>query len=148
MTRKQRRLTMIFAAMAVLGSASGLALYALRGNIELFLTPSELAKDHVEPGTRLRIGGLVEKGSLKREAGNRISFAVTDNIRDVKVTYVGLLPDLFREGQGIIAEGVLKSQDVFVADQVLAKHDERYVPKSVEEDLKKQGLWRDQAALN
>lgn len=148
MTRKQRRLTMIFAAMAVLGSASGLALFALRGNIELFLTPSELAKDHVLPGTHLRIGGLVEKGSVKREPGNRISFAVTDNKSDVKITFVGLLPDLFREGQGIIADGVLKTPDVFVADQVLAKHDERYVPKNVEEDLKKQGLWRDQAAMN
>ncbi len=148
MTRKQRRLTMIFAAMAVLGSASGIALYALRGNIELFLTPSEIAKDHVMPGTRLRIGGLVEKGSLIRDPGNKIVFAVTDNKSAVKVTYVGLLPDLFREGQGIIAEGVLKTPDLFVADQVLAKHDERYVPKNVEEDLKKKGLWRNQAAMN
>ena len=148
MTRKQRRLTMIFAAMAVLGSASGIALYALRGNIELFLTPSEIAKDHVMPGTRMRIGGLVEKGSLIRDPGNKVVFAVTDTKSTVKVTYVGLLPDLFREGQGIIAEGVLKTPNLFVADQVLAKHDERYVPKNVEEDLKKQGLWRDQAAMN
>ncbi|MBV1705840.1 MAG: cytochrome c maturation protein CcmE [Hyphomicrobiales bacterium] len=147
MTRKQRRLTMIFAAMAVLGSASGIALYALRGNIELFLTPSEIARDHIMPGTRLRIGGLVEKGSLVRDPGNKIAFAVTDNKAAVHVTYVGLLPDLFREGQGIIAEGVLRTPDQFVADQVLAKHDERYVPKNVEEDLKKKGLWRDQAAM-
>ncbi|MBV1702662.1 MAG: cytochrome c maturation protein CcmE [Hyphomicrobiales bacterium] len=141
-SRKRRRLTIIAVALVIFGGAIGLILYSIRNNIELFLTPTEVTQRHPLPGARLRIGGLVESGSVVRASGNNNSFSVTDNSHDVKVMFVGLLPDLFREGQGIIAEGAMNAQGVFVADQVLAKHDEKYMPPSVVADLKKQGLWQ------
>ena len=143
MTRKKKRLTMIGLALAVFGGAVGMSLYALRDTIVFFYGPSEYAAKAPPTGTRLRIGGLVEAGSFKREGGGRVVFAVTDTRHDVRVTYVGLLPDLFREGQGAVVEGTVEPGGVFKADSVLAKHDERYMPKEVADSLKKQGVWRD-----
>jgi cytochrome c-type biogenesis protein CcmE len=142
-TRKRRRLTLIGAALAVVGLAVGLFLYALRGNIVFFNSPSELAQKSLEPGARLRIGGLVKPGSLVKSEGEMASFVITDNAHDVAVTYQGPLPDLFREGQGVVAEGVLEGPDKFRADFVLAKHDERYMPREVVDALKKQGRWQE-----
>lgn len=145
MTRKQRRLGMIGAALSVVALAVGISLYALRDTIVFFYGPTEYAQKNPAPGTRLRIGGLVETGSFKREAGQTVVFAVTDTKHDVKVTYTGLLPDLFREGQGAVVEGTVGANGALVADSVLAKHDERYMPKEVADALKKQGVWKEGA---
>ena len=142
MTRKGRRLAFIGTIGGVLGLAAGLVLYALRDSIVFFYGPTEMAGKAPAPGTRLRLGGLVEQGSLSRLGGSKVSFAVTDLKSDVKVTYTGLLPDLFREGQGVVAEGVVEGPGLFRADTVLAKHDETYMPKDVAEKLKAQGVWR------
>ncbi len=141
MTRRGRRLVMIGAALVVLGVAAALALSALRESIVFFVTPSELAAKPVEPGKRLRIGGLVKEGSLQRE-GLQARFVVTDGAKDLEVRYRGVLPDLFREKQGVVAEGALDPAGFFRADIVLAKHDETYMPKEVSDALKKQGVWR------
>lgn len=142
MTRRGRRLVMIGTALAVLGVAAALALSALRESIVFFVTPSELAAKPVEPGKRLRIGGLVKEGSLQRE-GLEARFVVTDGAKDLAVVYRGVLPDLFREKQGVVAEGALDPAGFFRADIVLAKHDETYMPREVSDALKKQGLWRE-----
>lgn len=143
MTRKKRRLALISAALAVLGLALGLILLALRDNIVFFYGPSELAQKAPHEGQRLRIGGLVKQGSLVREGGNTVRFAVTDTKQEVEVTYSGSLPDLFREGQGVVAEGTLGRDKIFHADSILAKHDERYMPREVADALKKQGVWHE-----
>ncbi|BBE72033.1 cytochrome c-type biogenesis protein CcmE [Pleomorphomonas sp. SM30] len=146
MTRKQRRLVLIAVAGSVLAVAVGLTLYGLSGQIALFKTPTEIAEGTVEPGRRLRIGGLVKEGSVvKANGGATVSFAVTDTVNDVAVTYTGLLPDLFREGQGVVAEGALGPDGRFAADTVLAKHDENYMPKEVVDSLKAQGVWQEGA---
>ncbi len=144
MTRKQRRLTMIAAALTVLGIALGLVLVAMRDNIVFFYSPAEIAQKNVQPGTRLRLGGLVKEGSVQRGADRMISFVVSDGNGEVRVRYTGLLPDLFREGQGIVAEGVLEDVKNFRADSVLAKHDETYMPREVADALKKQGHWQNE----
>ncbi|MFO1102710.1 MAG: cytochrome c maturation protein CcmE [Methylocystis sp.] len=141
MTRKGKRLTLIAGAMAVLGLAAGLMLFALRDNIVFFYTPSELAKKQVAAGARLRIGGLVKEGSVVKN-GQDVNFTITDKTSDLAVSYTGLLPDLFREGQGVVADGVLQQGGGFRADSVLAKHDERYMPRDVADALKKQGVWQ------
>jgi cytochrome c-type biogenesis protein CcmE len=142
MTRKQRRLTFIAAALAALGCALGLVLFAMRDNIVFFYSPTELAAKPVAPGTRVRIGGLVKEGTVVRSAGRQISFEVTDRgTKDIAVTYDGILPDLFREGQGVVAEGAIDAKGVVKADNVLAKHDERYMPREVADALKKQGVF-------
>ena len=107
-----------------------------------FYTPSEVAEKHLETGQRFRLGGLVEDGSVKRGEGTTVSFVVTDKRSTLPVTFTGVLPDLFREGQGVVAEGVLNSDGVFRADSVLAKHDENYMPPEVAKKLKDQGVWR------
>ena len=146
MTRKAKRLTLIFGALAALGLAAGLVLFVLRQNIEFFSTPTRLAEQLAEkklaPGARLRIGGLVKQGSVIKGANHEVSFVVTDNAKDLAVSYGGALPDLFREGQGVVADGVLVADGKFRADRVLAKHDERYMPREVAEALKKQGVWQ------
>jgi cytochrome c-type biogenesis protein CcmE len=142
-TRKKRRLLLISSAVAALGLAMGLVLFALRDNIVFFYGPSELAQKSPKAGQRLRIGGLVKQGSLVREGGQTIRFAVTDTKQELEVTYTGLLPDLFREGQGVVAEGAIGQDRLFHADTILAKHDERYMPKDVADALKKQGVWRE-----
>ncbi|MFM2443617.1 MAG: cytochrome c maturation protein CcmE [Pseudomonadota bacterium] len=144
MTRKGRRLTLIASALAVIGVAIGLALFAFRDGVVFFVTPSELAAKTAEmrPNARMRIGGLVQPGSVLKSDDRHVSFAITDNRTEVKVTYAGLLPDLFREGQGVVAEGQLVN-GVFRADSVLAKHDENYMPREVADSLKQQGVWND-----
>ncbi len=142
MTRKAKRLTLIFGALAVLGLAAGLIMFALRDNIVFFYTPTQLAEKHPGPGARLRIGGLVKQGSLVKGESRDVSFVITDNEKELATTYTGLLPDLFREGQGVVADGVLGSDGKFRADSVLAKHDERYMPRDIAEALKKQGVWQ------
>jgi cytochrome c-type biogenesis protein CcmE len=143
MTRKQRRLTIIGCSLGVLALAAGLVLNALRDSIVFFSTPSMVAEQHIVSGRRFRLGGLVQPGSLKRGDNLAVSFEVADTSAKLPVDYKGILPDLFREGQGVVAEGALDSSGVFKADTVLAKHDETYMPKEVADALKKQGHWKD-----
>jgi cytochrome c-type biogenesis protein CcmE len=145
MTRKGRRLTLIASMLAVLGVAAGLVLFAMRDSIVFFYGPSELAEKTLSPGTRLRIGGLVKDGSVVKGDNKSMSFVITDSKKEVRVAYVGQVPDLFREGQGVVAEGVLVGPGQFRADSVLAKHDEKYMPREVADALKKQGVWNDGA---
>ncbi|EJW10176.1 Cytochrome c-type biogenesis protein CcmE, heme chaperone [Rhodovulum sp. PH10] len=142
MTRKQRRFTLIAGGVAVLAVAVGLILHALDDNIAFFTSPTELSEKPVGPGTRLRIGGLVQPGSVVRPTKLDVRFEVTDGNKAVPVTYTGILPDLFREGQGVVAEGMMEPGGVFKADTVLAKHDEKYMPREVADALKKQGHWQ------
>ncbi|MDJ1159046.1 cytochrome c maturation protein CcmE [Chelatococcus sp. SYSU_G07232] len=142
MTRKQRRLTLIGAALSVIALALGLVLFAMRDTIVFFHGPTDIAEKGVRPGTRFRLGGLVKEGSVVRGEGQSVRFEVTDTNRSVLVRYTGLLPDLFREGQGVVAEGVLEPSGDFRADSVLAKHDETYMPREVADTLKKQGVWQ------
>src|ERR1700704_2499649 len=143
MTRKQRRLTMIGGSLAVLGVAAALMLNGMRDSIVFFSTPAMVAEKHIPAGRRFRLGGLVQPGSLVRGDNLAVSFEVADGSARLPVSYKGILPDLFREGQGVIAEGTLDPAGVFKADSVLAKHDERYMPKEVADALKKQGHWKD-----
>ncbi|MGH6665308.1 MAG: cytochrome c maturation protein CcmE [Pseudolabrys sp.] len=144
MTRKQRRLIMIGASLGVLAIAAALVLSALSSSIVFFNSPTDVAEKHIAPGTRIRIGGLVKEGSVKRGDNLRIRFEVTDGKSDIAVRYQGIVPDLFREGQGVVAEGKLEPGGL-VADTVLAKHDERYMPKEVVDALKKSGRWQEGA---
>ena len=141
MTRKQRRLTIIGCSLGVLALAAALVLNALRDSIVFFSTPSMVAEQHIAAGRRFRLGGLVQPGSLKRGDNLAVTFEVADTNAKLPVAYKGILPDLFREGQGIVAEGALDSSGVFKADTVLAKHDETYMPKEVADALKKSGHW-------
>jgi cytochrome c-type biogenesis protein CcmE len=139
--RKKNRIIIIAAAGAVLAGAAGLSLYALNDQIVFFKSPSDIAAEGLAPGTRVRIGGLVKEGSWV-QTGTSHSFAVTDTAQDLVVAYTGILPDLFREGQGVVLDGALNPQGQFVADTVLAKHDENYMPAEVAEALKAQGHWQ------
>ncbi|MER8391439.1 cytochrome c maturation protein CcmE [Mesorhizobium sp. M1340] len=143
MTRKQKRLSVIVAGLAFLGVATGLTFYALGQKASYFYMPADLATASLQPGQRIRLGGLVEKGTVERSQGATVAFSVTDNQKDVKVTYTGILPDLFREGQGVITEGSFGPDGIFVADSVLAKHDETYMPKEVADGLKAKGVWQE-----
>jgi cytochrome c-type biogenesis protein CcmE len=140
MTRRRRRLVLIGLALGVLGLAAALALSAMRDTIVFFHSPSEIAQKHVAPGTRIRVGGLVQSGSVARD-GLTARFAVTDGGAALPVVYTGVLPDLFREGQGVVAEGALEANGTFRADTVFARHDENYMPKEVADALKEQGMW-------
>jgi len=144
MIRKRRRLYAVIVGMVIVAAGIGLILYNLSEGMRLFIAPSELAKaPHDRP---FRLGGLVEAGSLEREAdGATVHFRITDKTTAVPVTYKGVLPDLFREGQGVVAEGRLGPDGGFVADEVLAKHDEKYMPREVVEALKKAGRWQEGA---
>ena len=143
MTRKQRRLTLIGGSLAVLGIAAALVLFALKDSIVFFNSPSDVVQKQIAPGTRIRVGGLVEPGSLKKGENLQISFKVTDGAHEVSVRYQGIVPDLFREGQGVVAEGRLEPGGLLAADTVLAKHDERYMPRDVVDALKKSGRWQE-----
>ncbi len=143
MTRKQRRLVLISGGMCVLAVAVALMLNAFRGSIVFFNSPSDVAEKHIAVGTRIRLGGLVKTGSLTRSDNLKVRFEVTDGSHDIAVAYQGVLPDLFREGQGVVAEGTLDGSGMFNADTILAKHDETYMPKEVAEALKKSGHWKD-----
>jgi cytochrome c-type biogenesis protein CcmE len=146
MTRKQRRLVLIGGGLSVLAIAVALMLNAFRDSIVFFNSPSDVAEKHVGPGTRIRLGGLVKSGSLVRSGDLRVRFEVTDGKSEIPVSYQGVLPDLFREGQGVVAEGTIDGAGVFAADTILAKHDETYMPKEVADALKKSGHWKDDYA--
>jgi cytochrome c-type biogenesis protein CcmE len=142
-TRKQKRLTVIGGALGFLGLATALVFYALGQKTSYFYMPADLQQATVAPGERIRLGGLVEKGTIIRGQGTEITFSVTDHEKSVKVAYTGILPDLFREEQGVITEGVFQPDGVFIADSVLAKHDETYMPKEVADSLKAKGVWQE-----
>jgi cytochrome c-type biogenesis protein CcmE len=148
MTRKQRRGVLIVTGVAILGVASLLVLFALRETIVFFHTPSEVIEKRIAAGQRFRLGGLVVQGSVKRGAGTEVGFAVTDMLQTIAVSYQGVLPDLFREGQGVVAEGRLDAAGRFVADTVLAKHDETYMPPEVAKALKDKGVWQGAGAMH
>jgi cytochrome c-type biogenesis protein CcmE len=140
-TRKQRRLYFVVLGLLAVGAAAALVLSALRQDIVFFFSPTEVVEAKVPTeGRRIRLGGLVEQGSVVKEGG-KVKFRVTDNVNTVPVVFGGLLPDLFREGQGVVTEGKLES-GVFQAAEVLAKHDENYMPKEVADSLKKEGHWQ------
>ena len=143
MTRRQRRISLIGLSLGVLALALGLVLSALRDSIVFFNSPTDVLQKHVAAGTRIRLGGLVSPGTLVRSDNMQVRFQVTDGNHAVTVAYQGLLPDLFREGQGVVTEGALDTAGIFRADSVLAKHDETYMPKEVADSLKKQGHWKD-----
>jgi cytochrome c-type biogenesis protein CcmE len=143
MTRKRRRLIAVLAGLVMLGGATALVLAAFNDNLVFFYSPSDLAQKAVGPERRIRIGGLVEDQSLVREDSRRVAFRVTDGKTELKVVYDGLLPDLFKEGQGVVAEGKLRGDGVFVASSVLAKHDEKYMPPEVADALKRSGHWQE-----
>lgn len=142
MTRRQTRMAVIGGGLGLLGLATGLMLFALSDTIVFFYTPADLAEKQVAAGQRIRLGGLVAKGSVLRGTGTKVEFAVTDTIKTVKVSYEGVLPDLFREEQGVVAEGRLDASGTFIADSVLAKHDETYMPPEVMKSLKEKGVWK------
>ena len=142
MTRKQRRLSLIGVAGAVLALALGLVLYAMNDAIVFFHAPGDVQAKAVPPGTRFRLGGLVKHGSVQRGENQVVSFEVMDATGSIPVQYRGVLPDLFREGQGVVTEGVLEPSGLFRADTVLAKHDETYMPREVADALKRQGHWQ------
>jgi len=143
MTRKQRRLVLIGSGMAVLAVAVALMLNALRDSIVFSNSPSDVVEKHVPAGTRIRLGGLVKNGSVVRSNNLSVRFEVTDGKNGILVNYQGVLPDLFREGQGVVAEGALDPGGTFKADSILAKHDETYMPKEVADALKRSGHWKD-----
>ena len=143
MTRKKRRAILIVAGLAMMGLASTLVLSALQTRVTFFMSPSDIAKNAMKPGTRFRLGGLVQNGSVHRQADAVAVFTVTDGAASLPVTYKGILPDLFREGQGVVAEGRIGSDGVFNADTVLAKHDEKYMPPEVVDALKRSGHWQE-----
>ncbi|TKT81244.1 cytochrome c maturation protein CcmE [Aquamicrobium sp. LC103] len=144
MTRKKKRLAVIGGGLAFLGLAAALTFYALGQRTSYFYMPGDLVAAELTPGQRIRLGGLVEKGTIERGQGTNVSFQVTDHENSVKVAYNGILPDLFREDQGVVTEGTFGTDGVFVADSVLAKHDENYMPREVADGLKAKGVWQEE----
>jgi cytochrome c-type biogenesis protein CcmE len=144
MTRKQRRMSFVLLGLATLGVAAALVLTALEDSIVFFYSPTDIAtKADLQKDRRLRLGGLVKQGSWKKETdGLTHGFLITDTQNEIRVAYKGVLPDLFREGQGVVMEGRLQSDGSFRADEVLAKHDENYMPKEVADSLKEAGMWK------
>ena len=147
MTRKQRRLILIGSSLGVLAFAVALILGSLRQSIVFFNSPTDIADNKAAPGKRVRLGGMVKTGSLERGDNLQIRFEVTDGNKDIPVRYVGIVPDLFREGQGVVAEGLLEQGNVLAADTVLAKHDERYMPREVVDALKQSGRWEETSGV-
>jgi cytochrome c-type biogenesis protein CcmE len=146
-TRKRRRLVAVALGLCLLGAATALVLAAFRENLVFFYSPTDIAAKSIAPGRRIRIGGLVEQGSVRRIAGGHgVDFRVTDGKTGIAVVFDGILPDLFREGQGVVAEGQLRTDGVFAASTVLAKHDEKYMPPEVADALKKAGRWQEGGA--
>ena len=145
MTRKQRRATLIAVAVGGLCLATLLVLFALRSGVDYFYTPSRVLAREVAPGVSFRLGGLVAEGSVLRGQGTQVGFSVTDTKATVPVIFDGILPELFREGQGIITVGRLEADGRFRATSVLAKHDENYMPPEVAKALKEQGVWQGDA---
>ena len=141
MTRRQRRLSVIAGLGAVLALAVGLILFALRDQIVFFYSPTEIHEKAVAAGTPVRLGGLVKQGTWKK-SGDQNDFVVTDGTTEMVAHYTGILPDLFREGQGVVVEGAVATDGTFAATNVLAKHDEKYMPKEVVDELKAKGEWQ------
>ena len=142
MSRKRLRLYLVLTSMAVLGIAATLILRALNQELVFFLSPTQIAEKQPSAGTQIRLGGLVEAGSVQK-SGETVVFSVTDLSKNVKVSYRGLLPDLFREGQGVVVEGAFDGGGQFMASEVLAKHDETYMPPEVAKALKESGRWQE-----
>ena len=142
MTPKRRRLWLLIGSLGTLGVAAVLVLTALNDNLVFFYSPTQVAEKAIAADKRFRLGGLVEQGSVQKQ-GQIVRFTVTDTNKTVKVVYSGILPDLFREGQGVIAEGSLGADGVFAAREILAKHDENYMPPEVAKALKESGQWKD-----
>ena len=142
MTRKQRRLYFVLLGLAALGAAVALVLTAISDSLVYFYSPTDIVSQRIPEGRRMRIGGLVKEGSVKKD-GKLVSFMITDITNTVPVSYSGILPDLFREGQGVVVEGRIEKDKQFHASEVLAKHDEKYMPKEVADALKKSGQWND-----
>ncbi|WGF88802.1 cytochrome c maturation protein CcmE [Marinivivus vitaminiproducens] len=140
-SRRRQRLLLLATVVLLLGGSVAMALTALRDNVVFFISPSEVAAGTFDPDQRFRLGGLVAQGSVERGDGAQVRFILTDRAQSVPVVYTGLLPDLFREGQGIVAHGTVDAGGTFVADEVLAKHDEEYMPPEVAEALKRSGHW-------
>ena len=140
--KARRRLTLVLAIAPVLALAAGLTLWGLRSSISFFYTPSQAAKANPPAGRTVQLGGLVKVGSVRKASDGRVQFVVADRTAQDQVTYQGDLPDLFREGQGIVATGAFRRDGVFEATQVLAKHDEKYMPPQLAKELKAQGEWR------
>jgi cytochrome c-type biogenesis protein CcmE len=146
MTRKKKqRLTLIAAGGVLLTFVVGLVAYALKDQLVYFYMPADIVAKDVQPGTRIRLGGLVEQGSWVKAGDGGNTFRIGDGSHTISVSYKGLLPDLFREGQGIVAEGTIQPGGTFVADSVLAKHDENYMPREMADALKEQGVWQEGA---
>ena len=147
MKPKRRRLYYVLVGMATLGVAAALVLTAFQDNLVFFNSPTDVYERNIQPDTRFRLGGLVVEDSIRRQSdGLTTVFEVTDLIRTVQVSYTGILPSLFREGQGVVTDGSLDARGVFIASQVLAKHDETYLPREVVESLKKSGKWQGQGS--
>ena len=140
--KARRRLWVVIAVAPVLALAVGLSLWAMRGSVTYFFSPSEATETAAPAGRNVRLGGLVEAGSVQRLTDGEVAFTITDNAASTRVLYQGDLPDLFREGQGIVAEGAFLPDRSFRARQVLAKHDETYMPREVADRLKAKGEWR------
>ena len=140
--KARRRLWVVAAVAPVLALAVGLSLYAMRDNVTFFFSPSEATVENSPVGRVIRLGGLVEAGSVVRGANGEVAFVVTDNVAKTRVVYQGDLPDLFREGQGVVTQGAFLPDRTFRATQVLAKHDETYMPREVADSLKAKGEWR------
>ena len=147
MTRKSKRLTIFLVAGLLLASATTLVLLAFQDNLVFFQSPSDVVAQPPQGDRDIRLGGLVEEGSVEKGGGQEVRFAITDGAETVPVVFVGILPDLFREGQGVVTQGRMGGDGVFVAAEVLAKHDETYMPREVADALKESGQWRgDEAA--
>jgi cytochrome c-type biogenesis protein CcmE len=144
MTRKRKRLLAVLGLLGGLGIATALVLSAFNDNLVFFHSPTDIAEKHLPAGRLFRLGGLVEQGSVKKD-GLTTDFVVTDLRSSIPVRYTGMLPDLFREGQGVVANGKLDSEGRFIASEVLAKHDEKYMPPEVAEALKKSGQWHEKS---
>ena len=144
MTRKKRRIYFILIGLATLSTAVALVMTAFEDNIVYFHSPTDIAtRTDLQKDRRLRLGGLVKQGSWQKESdGLTHTFFVTDTAHDIRVAYKGIMPDLFREGQGVVMEGRLQQDGSFRADEVLAKHDENYMPKEVADSLRKAGMWK------
>lgn len=142
---KRQRLLLLCAGAALLAVSAVIALRALEDNLIFFYTPSMLLEKPMPRGETFRLGGLVERGSVTRQGGNEIAFAVSDGAASFKVLYRGIPPGLFREGQGVVAEGALRGDGVFMADTLLAKHDENYMPPGMRQALEKNGMWKPDA---
>jgi len=147
MTPRQKRLTWIVAGLALVAAAVGLVLFALKNNVSLYFTPTQVYNKEAPQGRNFRIGGLVETGSLKRDNdGLRVRFNISDTVNTMPVIYKGILPDLFKEGKGVVAQGKLEADNVFHAEEVLAKHDKNYMPPEAKDALNKAEAAKESAA--